>query len=104
MGCGARPHQWSAPRVFADVLAKDDSFSTLSTISKVMGFLPSAKAVDPLVALYRDKGLQRQARAFAIVALGSLGDPERVPVLVRLAFDLNYMLRSDPVDHVVSLR
>ncbi|MHC4137346.1 MAG: HEAT repeat domain-containing protein [Planctomycetota bacterium] len=95
--------QWSAVSLFADILATARNFQTLSTIAKVMGLLPNAAAVEPLVRMYKDKSLQRQGRAFAVVALGALGDPERVPILVRLAFDMNYMLRSDPVDQVVSL-
>jgi HEAT repeat protein len=68
-----------------------------------MGFLASEKAADPLVELYRDKDLQRQARAFALVAIGALGDPAEIPLLVGLAFDLNYMLRSDPIDEAITI-
>lgn len=95
--------QWSAVPVFTDLLRTAKSIVTLSAIAQVMGFLSSEKAVDPLVELYNDKHLQRQARAFALVALGALGDPEPVPILVRLAFDTNYMIRSDPIDEAVTI-
>jgi HEAT repeat protein len=55
------------------------------------------------VKLYEDEKLQRQARAFALVAIGSLGDAERVPLLVRIAFDMNYMIRADAVDEAVTI-
>ena len=41
--------------------------------------------------------------AFALVALGSLGDPEEIPLLVRMAFDMNYMIRSDPIDEAITI-
>jgi HEAT repeat protein len=95
--------QWSALPVLMGILREEKSIVTLTSISQVMGFLASEKAVDPLVELYSDKDLQRQARAFALVAIGALGDPEEMPLLVRLAFDLNYMLRSDPVDEAITI-
>jgi HEAT repeat protein len=95
--------QWSALPVLVSILREEKSLVTLTSISQVMGFLASEKAVEPLVELYRDKNLQRQARAFALVAIGALGDPEEIPLLVRLAFDLNYMLRSDPVDEAITI-
>ena len=75
----------------------------LSSLSQIMGFLSSPKAVEPLEKLYKDKNLQRQARAFALVALGALGDPEDTPIFIRLAFDINYFIRSDPVDEAVTI-
>jgi len=95
--------QWSALPVLIGILREERSVVTLTSISQVMGFLSSEKAVAPLMELYADKNLQRQARAFALVAIGALGDPEEVPLLVRLAFDLNYMLRSDPVDEAITI-
>jgi HEAT repeat protein len=95
--------QWSALPVLMEILREEKSLVTLTTISQVMGFLATEKAVEPMLELYRDKGLQRQARAFALVAVGALGDPEEIPLLVRLAFDLNYMLRSDPVDEAITI-
>ncbi|HEX5138795.1 MAG TPA: HEAT repeat domain-containing protein [Planctomycetota bacterium] len=95
--------QWSALPVLMGILREEKSIVTLTTISQVMGFLATEKAVEPLLALYRDKGLQRQARAFALVAVGALGDPEDVPLLVRLAFDLNYTIPSDPVDEAITI-
>jgi HEAT repeat protein len=95
--------QWSALPVLTGILREEKSLVTLTTVSQVMGFLATEKAVEPLLELYRDKGLQRQARAFALVAVGALGDPEEMPLLVRLAFDLNYMLRSDPVDEAITI-
>jgi HEAT repeat protein len=95
--------QWSALPALMGILRNEKSIVTLTTISQVMGFLASEKAVEPLLALYQDKDLQRQARAFALVAIGALGDPEEMPLLVRLAFDLNYMIRSDPVDEAITI-
>lgn len=95
--------QWSAVSVFTEVLGSAKSIVTLSAIAQVMGFLASEKVVDPLVELYKNKNLQRQARAFALVALGALGDPEPLPILMRMAFGLNYMIRSDPVDEAVTI-
>ncbi|MCZ6787290.1 MAG: HEAT repeat domain-containing protein [Planctomycetota bacterium] len=95
--------QWSAIPVFVDLLETSRSIVTLSTISQVMGFLSSPRAVDPLVKVVENDKLQRQARAFALVALGSLGDPEEIPLLVRMAFDMNYMLRSDPFDEAITI-
>ena len=94
---------WSANRVLGDILRTATSTITLSNISQIMGFLPSREAAGQLATLYEDEKLQRQARAFALVALGSLGDPEPIPILVRIGFDLNYMLRCDAVDEAVTI-
>jgi HEAT repeat protein len=95
--------QWSAVPLFLDLLHEAKSIVTLSAVAQVMGFLSSPGAVDALVALYKDKKLQRQARAFALVSLGALGDPEDFPVLIRMAWDINYLLRSDPVDEALTI-
>jgi len=95
--------QWSALPVLVDVLKSARTIVTLSATAQVMGFLTSPHAAEPLVELYRDEHLQRQARAYALVAIGALGDPEPLPVFIRLAFDLNYFLRSDAVDEAVTI-
>ncbi len=95
--------QWSAVPVFLDLLHEARSIVTLSALAQVMGFLSSPAAVDSLVDMYKDAKLQRQARAFALVSLGALGDPEDFPVLIRMAWDINYLLRSDPVDEALTI-
>ncbi|MHC4549609.1 MAG: HEAT repeat domain-containing protein [Planctomycetota bacterium] len=95
--------QWSALPVLIDLLHEARSIVTLSALAQVMGFLSSPQAVDPLVKMYEDRKLQRQARAFALVSLGALGDPEDFPVLVRMAWDINYLLRSDPLDEALTI-
>jgi HEAT repeat protein len=95
--------QWSAVPVFLDLLHEAKSIVTLSALAQVMGFLSSPRAVDSLVEMYKDTKLQRQARAFALVSLGALGDPEDFPVLIRMAWDINYLLRSDPVDEALTI-
>ncbi|MCZ6574827.1 MAG: HEAT repeat domain-containing protein [Planctomycetota bacterium] len=95
--------QWRAVTVFTDIISTARSVQTLSTVSQIMGYLPSEKAAEPLAKLCRDKQLQRQVRGFAVVALGALGDPEPLPILVRLAFYMNYMIPADPVDQVVTM-
>ena len=95
--------QWSAIPLFTQMLRTTKSIVTLGAIAQVTGFLSSEKAATPLIDLFKDKHLQRQARAFALVAIGALGDPEPLPILVRMAFDLNYMIRSDPVDEAVTI-
>jgi HEAT repeat protein len=95
--------QWSAVPIFLDLLHEAKSIVTLSALAQVMGFLSSPAAVDALVEMYKDTKLQRQARAFALVSLGALGDPEDFPVLIRMAWDINYLLRSDPVDEALTI-
>jgi HEAT repeat protein len=95
--------QWSAVPVFLKLLHEAKSIVTLSMLAQVMGFLSSPASVDALVEMYRDTKLQRQARAFALVSLGALGDPEDFPVLIRMAWDINYLLRSDPVDEALTI-
>jgi HEAT repeat protein len=94
---------WSANRVLTEILRTAKSIITLSNVSQIMGFLPNRDAAGPLVTLYEDEKLQRQARAFALVALGALGDPEPVPILATIAFDLNYMIRADAVDEAATI-
>jgi HEAT repeat protein len=94
---------WTSIPIFTDLLQTAKGVAALTAISQIMGLLSSPRAVDPLLKLYKNKKLQRQARAFALVSLGSLGDPEDIPVFIRLAFDINYFIRSDPVDEAVTI-
>jgi HEAT repeat protein len=93
----------AANDVLAGILRTASSILTLGNVAQIMGFLPNPDAAETLVKLYEDEKLQRQARAFALVAIGSLGDAERVPLLVRIAFDMNYMIRADAVDEAVTI-
>ena len=93
----------SASRVLVEILRTAKSFLTLTNMAQVLGFLPSREAAGELAKLYEDASLQRQARAFALAALGSLGDPEPIPLLVRIGFETNYLIRVDAVDEAVSI-
>ncbi len=64
---------------------------------------PSANAAAPLEALLAREDLRREVRREAIIALGNLADPSDFPLLVRLAFRLNYFVRCRALDELLSI-
>jgi HEAT repeat protein len=56
-----------------------------------LGRLKAQKAVEPLMTLLRERRLSLKERCAAIWALGELGDPKAIPVLLPLLGDLQSM-------------
>ena len=95
--------QRKAVPLFTGILQHASSTYVLNSLTQVMGYLASESAAPPLEEIYNDKKVQRQARAYALVALGALCDPEDFPLLRSLAFDTNYFVRCDPLDEAVTI-
>jgi HEAT repeat protein len=95
--------QHAAVKIFTDLLREADTVVVRNAIAQVMGRLASPAPAEPLLAIYRDTGIQRQTRAYALVALGMLADTADFPVFPELAFDTNYFVRCDPFDVVVTI-
>ena len=62
-----------------------------------------ARALDPLVALLKDKDEQHLTRALACSGLGLVGDLEWIPSLARLSTDLNYRAAGAMMAEVLSI-
>jgi len=95
--------QHEAVKVFCELLRDSDTVFMRNAIAQVMGRLASPTAADPLLAICSDVNVQRQTRAYALVALGMLADTADYPVFPELAFDTNYFVRCDPFDVVVTI-
>ena len=95
--------QHLAVPVFIEVLEESKSIVTMTAMVRVMSFLSSPNAAKPLEALYADKKLQRQVRAYALIGLGSLADKADFPLLVSMGFDINYFVRCDPLDEAITI-
>ena len=64
---------------------------------------PDEKIVDALIAAYRRDSNQNSARAAAIIALGNLGDPRKMPLSAQFMRHYNYFIRSGALDVVATL-
>ena len=64
--------------------------SVYAAIAQALGFIGDVRSIEPLVNLASDKNLTGEARAFAIVALGIVGDKEEYPWNNKIAENMNY--------------
>jgi hypothetical protein len=75
-----------------EMLRDARGLSALSSVATALGFVGDERAVDPLLAIAADPGRDASARAFAIVALGLLGDPAPLPWNTSYALDVNWWI------------
>lgn len=61
-----------------------------AAIARALGFIGDARAITPLGERIRDANQPAMARAYAIVALGILGDHDDLPFSADLQADFNY--------------
>jgi HEAT repeat protein len=67
------------------------SLASQAAIASALGFIGDSGSIDPLLEMmHDDKNLTDRARAFAIAALGIVGDKEPLPWNSKLSVDLNY--------------
>jgi len=78
--------------VLVDMLRDARGLSALSSIATALGWIGDERAVDPLLAIATDTGRDAAARAFAIVALGLMGDPAPLPWNTPISLDVNWWL------------
>jgi len=95
--------QDAALPVLLDLLSGAETVQTLTGVVQACEYLRGSRVAPELERLVRDGKLQRQCRAYALVALGRLADRDESPVLVRLAFDMNYFIRCNAVDELVTI-
>ena len=62
-----------------------------------------ARAIEPMVALLKDKNDQQLTRALACAGLGVIGDLEWLPSFSRIRLDVNYRASTDLINEVLSL-
>jgi len=85
------------------LLERCDSMWTRGAVAAALGMVGDDRAVEPLLAIARDRRRQGEERAVALAALGRIGDPEDIPVLSRIAYDLNPYIDSDAMAELVSI-
>jgi HEAT repeat protein len=95
--------QHKAVPLFVDMLRSTNSIVTLTALVRVMSYLSSANAAEPLEKLYADTKVQRQVRAFALISLGQLADRADFPLLMTMGFDINYFIRCPPLDEAITI-
>lgn len=95
--------QHQAVPLFVDLLKGTDNVVTMTALVRVMRYLTSPAAAKPLEEIYGDEKLQRQVRAYALVSLGQLADRADFPLLMSMAFDINYFIRCPPLDEALTI-
>ncbi len=97
-------HDPSARNYLTDLMRSGDgTIYERGGAAMSMGVLRLNASVPDLLAVYGDAKEQELVRAFAMVALGLLGDPSPVPKLARFAIDNNYSVSVDPLNEVLSI-
>ncbi|MCB9883000.1 MAG: HEAT repeat domain-containing protein [Planctomycetes bacterium] len=73
-----------------ELLSKARTTYVHAALARAIGWIGDGRTVTPLIEAARDMDRTGEARAFAIVALGLLGDKEDMPFQAKLAQDVNY--------------
>jgi HEAT repeat protein len=79
----------AAPKL-AEWLAKAGSQSAQASIARALGKIGDVRTIQPLLEIAGKKDAPALTRAFAIVALGQVGDLDLLPWYVPISSDLNY--------------
>lgn len=76
--------------ILVDIMREARTTAVYAAVAQALGFIGDQRSVDPLVKLVANKDLSGEARAFAIVALGIVGDKEELPWNTKISQDMNY--------------
>jgi len=76
---------------------------TMGSISQALGFIGDRTAIPPLVEIVKNESLPALSRGFAIVALGTIGEEQPLPVLSNVARDLNYRAMVETLQEVLDI-
>jgi HEAT repeat protein len=72
------------------MLVDAPDLAALAAIASAIGFIGDARSIEPLRQVLADEHLPALSRAFAAVALGGVGDKERLPWGSKIAANMNY--------------
>jgi len=88
-----------------ELLKEGGSLQKKSSAIIALGLLasPSDEVVSELIRAYRKDSNNDAVRAAAIVALGAIADPRKMPLSAKLMRNYNYLIRSGALDLVASL-
>jgi len=78
-----------------ELMRSSNSSAVHAAVASVMGYVGDSRAIEPLVAMVRDRTQITRSRAYAIVALGHVGDRDPLPWTHVVATNLNYQAHSD---------
>jgi HEAT repeat protein len=95
--------QHSAIPLLIEMLESSGNVVTQKALTQVLAYLPSRQAAEPLLETFRNTKLQRDVRAYALVALGTIADRSHFPLFLSLGFDTNYFVRCDPLDEAFTI-
>jgi len=81
------------------MLGESESVVTLSGLANAIGRSRDRRAIEPLLALLAKKDLPQLGRAFAVAALGWLGDENPLPWNQPFAVDANFACQIDTLSN-----
>ncbi|MBI5431951.1 MAG: HEAT repeat domain-containing protein [Planctomycetes bacterium] len=73
-----------------ELLARSSTQASQGAVASALGLIGDSRSVEPLLALSESEDVTAGARAFALVALGMVGDRALLPWRATLASDFNY--------------
>jgi HEAT repeat protein len=92
----------AVPFLEKEMRNSENSLGVLGAVTQGLGFIGDMSAVPTLGTMVtEDDG--DNARAFAAVALGLLGDKDEIPILSHIGANENYFARSDAVSEILTI-
>lgn len=95
-----------AVKILEDVIRQSPkSKAILGAATVALGFIGDSRAVDTLIGFAEnaDKNYQDTTRAFALVALGFLGDKSDHPMLSKVHENSNYLTQTEALAELLSI-
>jgi len=89
--------------VLVEALKKGDTLNLTSSAARALGQIGDASAIDPLTKLLIDKKSNDLARAFAIVALGMIGEKTILPWNTAISENCNYGACTTALNEVLDI-
>ncbi len=77
------------------LLAEAPNLATLSALASALGFIGDRRSIAPLKDMLANESLTELSRAFAAVALGGVGDKEKLPWNSKIGTNMNYRAAVD---------
>jgi len=92
-----------AVHVLIETLKGAQTLGVSSAVAKALGLIGDRSAIEPLKEIAADDDTTDLTRAFAVVALGIVGEKTDLPWNARISEDNNYRARVPAIDEVLDI-
>ncbi|MBU0755130.1 MAG: HEAT repeat domain-containing protein, partial [Planctomycetes bacterium] len=85
------------------VLQDGQTLSVTSSAARALGVIGDISAISPLLKVMNDDSANKLARAFAVVALGILGEKTDLPWYSPIRENYNYRAKVPAIEEILTL-